>query len=108
MLKLPRVLVTRFVRGMAVGAPNDTAQQLDVLGAALRLLEAPSPEVGWGSIARPRTDCTPRRPDLDGMNGIDGIDRPVHPVQESSPAHGIQVPCPGCGAAVTAGFFSPG
>ena len=48
MLKLPRVLVTRFARGMTVGEPNDAAGQLAVLRAALRLLAAPSPEAGWG------------------------------------------------------------
>lgn len=48
MLKLPRVLVTRFARGMAVGEPNNAAQQLDVLRAALRLLDAPDAEGGWG------------------------------------------------------------
>ncbi len=48
MLKLPRVLVTRFERGMAVGEPGNAAQQLDVLRAALRLLDAPDAEAGWG------------------------------------------------------------
>ena len=48
MLKLPRVLVTRFARGMSVGEPNNVAQQLDVLRTALRLLAAPDPEAGWG------------------------------------------------------------
>ena len=48
MLKLPRVLVTRFARGMTVGEPNDATQQLDVLRAALRLLDAPNADAGWG------------------------------------------------------------
>ena len=51
MLKLPRVLVTRFARGMAIGEPGNAAQQLDVLRAALRLLDAPDSEAGWGEFS---------------------------------------------------------
>ncbi len=38
-LKPPRVLLTGFDRGQTVGPPGDTATQLAVLTAALRLLE---------------------------------------------------------------------
>lgn len=37
--RLPRVLLTRFDRGQAVGPPGDAATQRDVLRRALRLLE---------------------------------------------------------------------
>lgn len=40
---VPRVVITRLVRGVAFGAPGNGAQQERVLDAALALLEQDAP-----------------------------------------------------------------